>query len=84
MKFALEVLTCVMLDAAMLVFVFELVRKRAKGNASKRITSACMGLGFLICCISEVMRTDGYAVFVLGALGFMLSYTAFVFTFSQD
>lgn len=84
MKFAIEVLTCVMLDAAMLVLVFNLAYRRANGNKTERFISASMGLGFLACCISKAVSTGGYAVLVLAALGFMLSYSAFVFTFSQD
>ena len=83
MKFALEVFTVVMLDMAMLVMVFNLAYKKAHGSAVERFAAVCMGLGFLLCCISKII-SGGYAVFTLGTLGFMLSYTAFVFTFSRE
>ena len=43
-----------------------------------------MGLGFLTYCISKAINGGSYTVLTLAALGFMLSYMAFVFTFSRE
>ena len=84
MIFAFEVIMGIVLDLAMLIMVFNLAYKRAHGSSVERITALCMGLGFLIYCISKIVSGSGYAMFTIAALGFMLSYTAFIFTFSWE
>lgn len=84
MIFAFEVIMGIVLDLAMLIMVFNLAYKRAHGSSVERITALCMGLGFLIYCISKIVIGSGYAMFTIASLGFMLSYTAFIFTFSWE
>lgn len=83
MDFTFEVFTGIILDMAMLALVFNLVRKREHGSTAERFTAICMGLGFMIWCISKAI-SGNYGIFAIAALGFMLSYTAFVFTFSRE
>lgn len=84
MKLALEIFAEIMLDMAMLMMIFNLIRKQLYGSAAERLTAASMGVGFLIYCISKVLCNGSYVVFVLAMLGVMLSYTAFVFAFSRE
>ena len=84
MNFVLEVFTSVLLDIAMLLMVLNLVHKNAHGTAAERFTAVSMGLGFLTYCISKAINGGSYTVLTLAALGFMLSYMAFVFTFSRE
>lgn len=80
----LEIITEMLLDAGMLALVFSIAKSIAEPHSSERAVSAAMGAGFLICCISQVMTHGSYAVFILAALGFMLSYTSFLLTFSRE
>lgn len=84
MGYVFEIFTDIMLDLAMLAMVLNLVVKKAHGDIAERFVTAGMGLGFLVCCISKGLSGSGYMLLTLTALGFMLSYTAFVFTFSRE
>ena len=75
MELALELITDICIDIGMAILLFTLIRK--SGN---RILSATVGLGFVFGTIAAGMR--GINAFVIpDALGFILSYSAFLFTF---
>ena len=84
MSFAFEFFTDIMLDAAMLIMVLSLARRGAHGSRFERLTAFCMGIGFLLYCAAKAVSGASCTLFVLAVLGFMLSYTAFLFAFSRE
>ncbi len=80
----LEIFTEIMFDAAVIIMIFKIVHNIKNDNLTERFTAITMGFGFLIYCILKVLSGGTGAAFILAALGFMLSYTAFVFTFSRE
>ncbi len=80
----LEIITEILFDAGMFALAFSIAKSIAAPHKSERAVSAAMGAGFLICCVSQVVTHGSYAVFILAALGFMLSYTSFLLTFSRE
>ena len=80
----LEIITEMLFDAGMLALVFSIAKNMAAPHRSERAVSAAMGAGFLICCVLQVLTHGSCAVFILAALGFMLSYTSFLLTFSRE
>ncbi len=84
MNITLEMIIGILLDIAMLLFILNIVHKINSRNTTERFTALTMGVGFLIYCISRAIAGESYALLIPGALGFMLSYTAFLFTFSQE
>lgn len=80
----LEIFTEIMFDAAVIIMIFKIVHNIKNDNLTERFTAITMGFGFLIYCILKVWSGGTGAAFILAALGFMLSYTAFVFTFSRE
>ena len=80
----LEIFTEIMFDAAVIIMIFKIVYNIKNDNLTERFTAITMGFGFLIYCILKVLSGGTRAAFILAALGFMLSYTAFVFTFSRE
>ena len=79
-----EIIMEVMFDAAMLALVVFLAFNIGKGSVKMRFTAALMSIGYLIYGADKIVSGGSYAAFVLKVLGFMLSYTAFVFTFSRE
>lgn len=80
----LEIFTEIMFDAAVIIMIFKIVHNIKNNNLTERFTAITMGFGFLIYCILKAMSGGSWAAFILALLGFMLSYTAFVFTFSRE
>ena len=80
----LEIFTEIMFDAAVIIMIFKIVHNIKNDNLTERFTAITMGFGFLIYCILKVLSGGTGAAFIFAALGFMLSYTAFVFTFSRE
>lgn len=79
----LESLMAVSLDAAVLSLILCLVRDAGARGIRTRLTAAAFGIGFLLGVVSNVLMDGSRLVLMLFALGFMLSYTAFVFTFPE-
>ena len=52
-------------------------------NGWTRFASATMALGFVCACVGEFLAGINVALLILSFLGFMLSYTAFVFSFPR-
>ena len=69
-------------DIAMLYLILKSAGSDGGDKAVCRLISAAFGVGFLTGIISVCLFGGSYTVLVLDALGFMLSYTAFVFTFT--
>ena len=78
MELALELITDICIDIGMAILLFTLIRKSGKRIPGARLLSATVGLVFGT--IAAGMR--GINAFVIpDALGFILSYSAFLFTF---
>lgn len=78
-----EILTVLMLDAAAAVLIFVILKADTLPKSAYRFSATAMALGFLIGTVGKRLLDENYPVMLLFALGFMLSYTAFVFTFPQ-
>ncbi|HBF14189.1 MAG TPA: hypothetical protein DDW30_00610 [Clostridiales bacterium] len=80
MKLALELITDICLNIAMATLLVGLIRRRGERIPCARLLSATVGLGFVFGTVAAGMR--GINAFVIpDALGFILSYSAFLFTF---
>ncbi len=84
MALTLEIFTEIMFDAAMLIFVLQLARHIGQKVPGAGFTSVLTGIGFILYGIAKCVSGGSYAVYILSLLGFMLSYTAFIFTFSKE
>ena len=84
MALTLEIFTEIMFDAAMLIFVLRLARHIGQKVPGAGFTSVLTGIGFILYGIAKCVSGGSYAVYILSLLGFMLSYTAFIFTFSKE
>lgn len=82
MKPILEIAMSAAFDIAMLFLILKSAGSAGGDKALYRFMSATFGIGFLTGIISICLLGGSYTVLTLDALGFMLSYTAFVFTFS--
>lgn len=78
-----EIITDIMLDLSMFVLVAGILRGGHGRNTEYRIISATFAIGFLVSLIGKYIAGGGCAAAVLCALGFMLAYAAFVFTFPE-
>ena len=78
-----EVLMSILLDAAALMLVLRLLRLEGEEKKKYRLLSVTFSLGFLFGVIEKCASGGSYAVMLLFALGFMLSYEAFIFTFPE-
>lgn len=84
MALTLEIFTEIMFDAAMLIFVLQLARHIGQKVPGAGFMSVLTGIGFILYGIAKCVSGGSYAVYILSLLGFMLSYTAFIFTFSKE
>ena len=84
MALTLEIFTEIMFDAAMLIFVLQLARHIGQKVPGAGFTSVLTCIGFILYGIAKCVSGGSYAVYILSLLGFMLSYTAFIFTFSKE
>ena len=80
MNIALELIADICVDLAMAILLWNLISKGGKPIPGSRLIAATFGVGFVIGTISAGLRGALPLVFP-DALGFMLSYTAFLFTF---
>ena len=78
-----SILMAVMVDAATFVLVLKLATDASSRNGWTRFASATMALGFVCTCVGEFLTGINVALLILSFLGFMLSYTAFVFSFPR-
>ena len=82
MELALELITDICMDIGMAILLASLIRRGGARVPGARLLSATVGLGFVFGTIAAGMR--GVNAFVIpDALGFILSYSAFLFTFPE-
>ncbi len=82
METIIEAIMGVMFDAAMVLLIMRLLGAAEKEEKKKyRFISAVFVVGFLLGTASKCLSGGSPLTLILFALGFMLSYTAFVFTF---
>lgn len=75
--------TAVFLDLAMLVLVIKLATDSAAINKWVRFAALTALFGFVCAGVGEYFAELGVGLLVLTFLGFMLAYTAFVFSFPR-
>lgn len=75
-----EVIMGIFFDAGMLAMVVHLARHIDEDSGRVRFTAAVFAIGFFLGMISKCVVGGSYIVLALYALGFVLSYTAVVFT----
>ncbi len=82
MEVTLELIADICIDIAMAILLRNLIRKNGKPVPAARLISATFGIGFIAGTISAGIR--GMSAFIIpDALGFILSYTAFLLTFPE-
>ena len=80
MEITLELIADICVDIAMAILLWNLISKKGKRMRCARLLSATFGIGFIIGTVAAGIR--GINAFIIpDALGFILSYTAFLFTF---
>ena len=77
------VFNIIMAVIATAVLVLKLATDAIARNGWTRFASATMALGFVCACVGEFLAGINVALLILSFLGFMLSYTAFVFSFPR-
>lgn len=77
-----EAIMVASLDAAVFSMLLYLAPNVEAHTARARLTTIVFGIGFLLGLVSNVLAGGSHPVLILFALGFMLSYTAFLFTLS--
>ena len=81
MNITLELVADICVDLAMAVLLWNLISKDAKPISGSRLIAVTFSIGFVVGTISAGLR-GSIPLVISDALGFMLSYTAFIFTFS--
>lgn len=81
METIIEAIMGVMFDAAMVLLIMRLLVAEKEEKKKYRFISAVFVVGFLLGTASKCLSGGSPLTLILFALGFMLSYTAFVFTF---
>ncbi len=76
----LEAIMVAALDAAVFSLLWYLAPHAEAHTVRARLTTIVFGIGFLLGLVSNVLAGGSRPVLILFALGFMLSYTAFLFT----
>ena len=72
----------IFIDIGLAIFLLNLINKKGERILCARLISVTFGIGFVIGTVSAGIR--GINVFVIpDVLGFILSYTAFLFTFPE-
>ena len=80
MKSTLEILMTIMFDAGVFALLLGFIGGKLTDRRTLRIISAAMGVGFVFAEAGKMAAGGSLAVFILCALGFMLSYSLFVFS----
>ena len=79
MNVTLELIADICVDLAMAVLLWNLISKGGKPIPGSRLIAATFGIGFVMGTIAAGLR-GAVPLVIPDALGFMLSYTAFLFT----
>lgn len=80
MEILLKLAIVTFFDLAMLVKALQTAIKPESCGAGSRLMSVMFALGFAFQIAAECISGGSYAVTVLSAFGFMLSYISFVFS----
>lgn len=80
MKSTLEILMTIMFDAGVFALLLGFISGKLTDRKTLRVISAAMGVGFVFAEAGKIAAGGNTAVFILCALGFMLSYALFVFS----
>ncbi len=83
MELLFEVLMSVMLDAAMIVLILKLIKMPGEKRKNYRVLSGTFAAGFIFGIAAKCLFAQSHLVTILFAVGFILAYTAFVFTFPE-
>lgn len=82
MSSTLELIADICVDLAIAVLLWNLISKDGKPISGSRLIAATFSIGFVVGTISAWLRGAVPSV-IPDALSFMLSYTAFLFTFPR-
>lgn len=83
MQSVLEIIMNVFLDAAMLFLVLHLLKTQDCKKKNYRLASGTFAVGFALGAVAKCFSKGNPSSIIMYALGFMLAYTAFVFTFPE-
>ncbi len=83
MELVLEIVMGVLLDAAMGILVVHLLRSSREEKKSCRPDALTFAVGFAFGAVSKCFAGGSCAAMMLYVLGFMLAYTAFLFTLPE-
>lgn len=82
MEIILEFAADICIVIGMAILLRNLISKQGKRIPGARLISATFGIGFIIGTVAAGIR--GINIFIIpDALGFIISYTAFLFTFPK-
>ena len=76
----LEIVMGIFLNAAALSEIVSVISDSPETLRQKRFVSLTLAVGFLLGVITECVRNNNMTALILFALGFMLSYAAFILT----
>ena len=80
MEFVLELILYICLDIAAAILLYGIARRGNRSVPCGRLIAGMFGLGFVFATIASGVR--GMSVFLVpDIIGFVLSYSAFIFTF---
>lgn len=75
-----ETAMCVMLDTAVFFIMLNVIKNNGKNETFGRLAALNFGTGFLTGLAAKFISGGSAVIICLYALGFMLSYAAFVFS----
>lgn len=76
----LEIVMGIFLNAATLSEIVSVISGSPETLRQKRFVTLTLAVGFLLGVITECVRNNNMTALILFALGFMLSYAAFILT----
>lgn len=83
MELLFEIVMIVFLDAAMLFLICTVFKADETKRKSYRFLSGTLAMGFLCGVVAQIIFGRNVAMMILMYLGFILSYSSFVFTFPE-
>lgn len=79
----LEIVMGIFLNAAALSEIVSVISGSPEALRQKRFVALTLAVGFLLGVITECVRNSNMPALILFALGFMLSYAAFILTIPE-
>lgn len=77
---ALEIVMGIFFNAAAVSEIASVISRSSEDLKQKRFFTVTLAIGFLLGVVTECVRNDNMLALILFALGFMLSYAAFILT----